>query len=313
MMHVDNLKNIEQEARAEIAKKVGKILTLSDDQTEKKAALELAKILAEDVAISVREALSQELKHCQFLPKDILVMVAKDIEEVSMPFLIASEAVTDDFLEEIVRTCNEQQQESIAQRQGISEAVAFAIADVGSHSAITVLADNETADLSSRSYNRVVKRFPEDVSLMEKLVSRADLPADMVEKLIFKVSHQYGEMLCSRFGLSQDYATYLASLAKRQVFSKMLELAPQTEIYNYLKQLNKTRGLDSDLLLAYLQNNNLRLFTSAISVLLAKPYDTIDALISKRDKTVVARLLDAAGFSKSVIGVLLISYERLKV
>lgn len=88
-------------------------------------------------------------------------------------------------------------------------------------------------------------------------------------------------------------------------------MSPLPEIKNYLSQLHAQHGLGSDVLLTYLQNNNLRLFTMSLSVLLGKPYEQLETLVASRDKKVLARLLDSTGFSKSVVGVLLISYERL--
>lgn len=311
MNDVQELKNIEMESRAEIARKVGRILSSSEDQADQKAALELARVLAEDVAVTVREALSKELRACIFLPKDLVSMISRDIEQVSMPFLVASEAVDDDLLEDIVRSCGDSHQEAVAQRNGLSEVVAFAISDVGCLEAVDKLADNKTADMAARSFKRVVERFPEDTSLMEKLASRADLPLEVVETLVFKVSQAYGQLLIKKFDVSRDYSSYLVSLANRQVFSRTLEMSPLPEIKNYLSQLNAQHGLSSDILLTYLQNNNLRLFTMSLSVLLDKPYGDVEPLVASRDKKIMARLLENTGFSKSVIGVLLISYERL--
>lgn len=311
MTDVEDLSNLELEAREGIARKVGHILASSDDETEQKAALDLAKILAEDVAVTVREALSSELKSCIFLPPDLLSIVAKDIEQVSNPFLVASEAMDDVLLEEIVRSCGDGHQEAVASRNGISEAVSFVIADVGCHSSVDQLSGNDTADMAERSFKRVIDRFPQDVGLMEKLASRSDLPVEVVEKLVFKISNQYGELLISKFGISRDYSSYLVSLVNRKVFSRTLEMSPQAEIENYLSQLHARQNLGSDVLLTYLQNNNLRLFTSSLAVIRNQPYDRIEQLVSRRDKKIVARLLDGIGFSKAVIGVLLISYERL--
>lgn len=311
MTDIEDLSNLTQEARADIARKVGHILSSSDDVAEQEAALELAKILAEDVAVSVREALSSELKSCIFLPPELLSIVAKDIEQVSNPFLIASAAMNDRLLEEIVRSCGDSHQEAVARRIRISEAVSFAIADVGCRSAVDQLSGNETADMTERSYNRVIDRFPQDISLMEKLASRNDLPVEIVEKLVFKVSKQYGELLIGKFGISRDYSSYLVSLVNRKVFSKALEMSPQAEIENYLLQLHARQNLGSDVLLTYLQNNNLRLFTASLAVIKGQPYDKMEQLVARRDKKVVAQLLEGIGFSKAVIGVLLISYERL--
>lgn len=311
MTELSDLKDVEQDARADIARKVGRILSNSRDTTDQKAAVELARVLAEDVAVSVRQALSEELRSCSFLPDGLINTIARDIEQVSMPFLVASDAIDDEFLEEIVRNCGDSHQTAIAMREGLSEVVSFAISDVGCRGAVDTLAGNGTADLSGRSYDRVIERFPEDSSLMEKLASRADLPVEVIESLVFKVSQAFGERLIAGFGISRDYSSYLVSLANRQVFSRTLEVAPLAEIKNYLSQLHSTGGLDANVMLTYLQNNNLRLFTMSLAVLLDRSYEAIEERIATRDKKVLARLLEATGFSKSVIGVLLISYERL--
>lgn len=311
MIEVKDIAGLELSARTDIARKVGRILSSSDDITEQKAAFELAKVLAEDVAVSVREVLVGELSSCIFLPKDLVLIVAKDIEQVSVPFLVASEAMDDEFLEDIVRSCSEGHQEGVAMRKGLCEAVSFAISDVGPPGAVEKLSANETAEMSERCFSRVIDRFPENTSLMETLAFRADLPVEIIEKLVFKVSKQYGELLIGKFGISHDYSSYLVSLANRQVFSQTLELAPQLEIQNYLAQLHARKSLGSDVLLTYLQNNNLRLFTTSLAVMLKQPFEKVQELIAKRDKKILARLLDNVGFSKPVIGVLLISYERL--
>ena len=309
--HMQELRNIDLEARVEIARKVGRILTRESEGGEHDDALQLAQLLVEDAAVSVREALAKELRSCSFLPGDLVAHLVQDIDRVSMPFLMASQAIDDAFLEDIVRSCGSAQQEAIAQRNQLSEAVSYAISDVGSLGAVSTLVVNDGATMSSRSHNRVMERFPEERSLMEKMSERADLPADLVERIIFKVSKRYGEYLSEKFGLATDYASYLVSMANRQVFSRTLEMAPLSEIKNYLQQLHSVDSLSSDVLLNYLQNGNVRLFTMALAVRLDRSYEAVEAKLALGDKKIVARLLEAAGFSKSVIGVLLIAFERL--
>lgn len=311
MTEIDDLQNIGLKAREEIAGKVGRILAKNADTSDRASALELAKILVEDVAVSVRQALSKELRACNFLPKALIKTVAIDIEQISVPFLVASEAVDDAFLEELIRSSDTNTQEAVATRKGLSEAVSFAISDVGSQTAVQNLVNNDTADMRKRSFDRVLDRFPEERSLMEKLCQRADLPAEIVERLIFKVSRQFSEYMMAKYELSNDYSSYLISLANRQVFSRTLEMAPLSEVENYFQQLKSTDGLHSDLLLHYLQNGNVRLFTVSIAVLLGKPYEAVEEKINTGNKAVLTRLLEAAGFAKPVIGVLLIAYERL--
>lgn len=311
MNRMDDLHHIGVKAREEIAGKVGRILARETGAAEREAAIELAQLLVEDVAVSVREALSRELKGCTFLPKEIVKKVSLDIEQVSVPFIVASQAVDDEFLEEIVRNCGDVPQEAVAKRDGISEAVSFAIADVACQHAVETLVNNETADLALRSHKRVIERFPEERSLLEKLTQRGDLAPEVAESLIFKVSQEFGRYMAKRFELSNDYSSYLVSLASRQVFSRTLERGRQPEIENYLSQLKSAGGLSSDLLLHYLQNGNVRLFTSSIAVLLDKPFVLIEERINAGDKKMLAKLLEASGFTRPVVGVLLIAYERL--
>lgn len=308
---MDELQSIGLKAREEIAGKVGRILARESSASDREAALELAQLLVEDVAISVREALSKELRKCSFLPQDLIKTLSTDIDQIAVPFLVASQAVDDTFLEELIRSCGDSAQEAVATRNGLSEAVSFAISDVACQSAVEKLVENETATLSERSFDRVMRRFPEERSLMEKLSQRADLPAEVVERLIFKVSRQFSEYMTEKFDLSTDYSSYLISLANRQVFSRTLEMAPLPEVENYLWQLKSVDGLHSDLLLHYLQNGNVRLFTASVAVLLEKPFEAVEDRIRLGDKKVLARLLEAAGFAKPVVGVLLIAYERL--
>ena len=75
MSDVDTLRDIDLEGREEIARKVGRILANDSSSSDIKASLELAKILVEDVAVSVRQVLSEELRKCTFLPKEMSLLL----------------------------------------------------------------------------------------------------------------------------------------------------------------------------------------------------------------------------------------------
>ncbi|RMB08391.1 DUF2336 domain-containing protein [Eilatimonas milleporae] len=310
LVKAEELRNVELVARIEIARKVGRLLQKSPDDAEKDAAIELARLLAEDVSVSVREALSRELRCCRYLPKDIIATLARDIDQVSMPFVMASQAIDDAFLKDLLSDCGDGTQEAIARRQDLSELIAYIICDVAEADAVGTLMDNETANVSERACHRVVDRFPEETTLMEKMAARADLPIGIVERIIFKVSQSYAEHLMEKFALSEDYASYLMSVAKRQVFAKALEVAPLREVENYLYQLKAVNGLTSDILLNYLQNRNLKLFTIALAVLMDRDYGDVEEQLKQKGKLFLSRTLEKLGFSRAVIGVLLIEYER---
>lgn len=311
MSDIESLRHLELKSREEIANKIGRIIASDSACSDKEAALELAQALVEDAAVSVRAALAKELRVCNFLPKPLVTTLVHDIDQISLPFLIASQAVDDEFLEDIVRNCGDNQQEAVATRSGISEAISFAICDVACKSAVDILMGNETAEVSERGSQRVVERFPEERSLLEKLSQRSDLSTEIAEKIIFKVSRQYGKYLVEKFHISTDYSSYLASIVNKKVFNQTLEMSPLSEMENYLKQLHSEDALNSNVLLNYMQSGNVRLFATAVAILLDKPFAAVEPVLARGDKNIVARLFETAGFSKSVVGVLLIAYERL--
>ncbi len=312
LISIEELQQVNLAGRVEIAQKVGHLIAKRHDYPDYEAALELARLLVEDLAISVREALSKELRHCSFLPRDIMCKIATDIEQVSTPFLIASKALDEKALEALIREGSDGTHSAIAQRNELPEMVAFALCSLAGVRALERLADNDTAAMSERSFNTAIDRFPEERTLMEKLAARADLPVSLVERLISKVSSSYGEYLTAKFSLASDYSSYLISMANRQVFTKALDSAPTTEIENYLRQLKAVGGITSDILLNYLQNANLRLFIAAVAVLIdASPAALHNRLVEGEEASkVLARVLESAGFSRAVIRVLLIAYER---
>lgn len=309
-VQAEEIRNVDLEARIQIAKKVGRLLARgpSDDYD---SAADLARLMVEDISVSVREALSQELKSCAFLPKQIVEKLSLDINQVSLPFLMASEAIDDSFLEMIVRESSPEKQGAIAQRQGLSEIVSFAICDVGAVEAVDVLLDNETAEMSERGFQRVVDRFPIETSLMEKLASKAELPMAVVERIVFKVSSIYSKHLTQQYNLSTDYASYLTTLATRQVFARTMDVAPLQEIQNYLSELHKVGGLRSDVILTYLQNKNVRLFLASVATLSGMSFEAVETRIGRYDRHAFSRILEKLSFSSSVAGVLLIAYDRL--
>lgn len=310
LINEQDLRDVDLVARVEIARKVGRLLH-KEDSDDTAVALQLARILVEDVSVSVREALAKELRSCSFLPRDIVERITQDIDQVTMPFLIASEAVDDDYLEKIVRQCSEGVQEAIAGRDGVSEQVSFAICDIGSQGAVDVLVDNETSIISERAANRAIERFHSARSLMERLSNRPDFPASVVENIIFKVSKQYAHHLSDRFKLAADYGQYLTALASREVFAVSLEMSPLSEIMNYFRQLHEVEGLTSDVLLGHLQNGHFRLFTAAMAVLIERPFEVVEQALSRGDRGPLSRMFDKLGYSRQVAGVLLISFDRL--
>lgn len=312
---INELKNVDRIARMEIARKVGRIIKReqevgANDSDEAKAALDMAKLLTEDVSIAVREALSLELRQCQFLPSTLIDTIVSDIDQISMPFIVASSAMDDDLLEDMVANFGDAVQEAVAKRDQLSEKVSFAICDVAGRDAVENLIENDTADVSKRAAKRVIDRFSDDTPLLDRLAQRADFSIELVESLIFKLSRQYSEYLMQRYNLAEDYSSYLSTLANRSVFMQALNMSPVSEIQNYLEQLHSVKQLSADRILSYIQNGNIRLFTSALSVLADRKYEVVERALGRGGKNALNKLMQEANIPTSISGVLTVAFSR---
>ncbi len=305
------VKNVDIAARMEIARKVGTILSGEFPASDREAAIQLAAVLVEDAAVSVRERLASELASCSFLPENIINQITCDLDSVAVPFLVSSKALDDEFLEELVRDSNTAIQTAVARRENISEILAYSVCDVGELDAVDTLVGNEGAKFSIRSCEKVIDRFPDEVGLIEKMAQRADLPINVVERIVFKVSETFSEYLVDRFKLAPDYSEYLITLAKRQVFARAASVISSNEAMNYLRQLHKKNGLTSDLLLSALQHKNLKFFVAGLAVLLNSEFEKTEKMLEQGESEALAKMLNVTGFAKSICGVLMIAYDRL--
>src|SRR6185369_5445361 len=98
---------------------------------ERALAVEIFRIMVQDAELRVRLTLSEQLKQCADLPRDVARTLANDVEQVAMPVLEFSTVLTDADLIEIIDSLSRAKQRAIARRQAVSTAVSAALVDQG--------------------------------------------------------------------------------------------------------------------------------------------------------------------------------------
>ena len=88
--------------RAEVADKLAReIDSASLTETELRLAQDIVCVMARDVELTVRRALSENLRRAKHLPHDVAVQLAHDVEAVALPILYGSPVLTDaDLIEQ---------------------------------------------------------------------------------------------------------------------------------------------------------------------------------------------------------------------
>lgn len=255
------------EVRAEVATKLAQDIenpVLTEHETE--MANEVVRLMAKDIEVSVRQALSQNLRKATRLPHDIAVQLANDIESVALPILQDSDVLTDQDLIDVISKGSEQKQEAIAERPKVSPIVSDAIIDNAGEKAVTKLMGNVGAEISDQGYDKAITRFEESEAVQEAIVKREQLPVTIAERLAMVVSEQLQEYLVSHHELSPSVAADLVLQSREKTVVEMASGSSEEEMLHLVAQMHNHKRLSPSIILRALCMGDLLFFESALSV-----------------------------------------------
>lgn len=155
---------------------------------EQGLAEEIFRLLLRYAEIGVRKSIAENLMNTDFVPRDILLALAKDIDDVSTPILEFSELLTDDDLIDIVSNSSTDKQLAVSRRNTLSESVSTALVNTEKGEVVESLLGNNTAKISEQSLVKVIDSFSNKEEVIEALVTRGSIPPELVMQLTKKVS-----------------------------------------------------------------------------------------------------------------------------
>jgi uncharacterized protein (DUF2336 family) len=107
-------------------------------EREFKVAEQVFRLLLRDTEVRVRAALSQHIKESKVIPRDIVMVLARDVEEVSLPMLQFSEVLTEADLVDLVNATKEASRYiAISKRREVSSLVSGALLRTHNHLTMT--------------------------------------------------------------------------------------------------------------------------------------------------------------------------------
>lgn len=176
---------------------------------EKSLAEEIFRLLTKYAEISVRKSVAENLMSSDSVPRDILLSLAKDIDDVSRPILEFSELLTDQDLSEIIEgSSSKAQQIAIARREGLSEDVSGKLVEKDSNEGdgeiTSNLLENNSARINEESYNKIVDSYATKEEVIEALITRGSIPSQVVMNVTKKVSNAIQGKLEKKYHCSFD-------------------------------------------------------------------------------------------------------------
>ncbi|MBI1262863.1 MAG: DUF2336 domain-containing protein [Rhizobiales bacterium] len=244
------LANPTEEARIEIASKVaGQVAHRELEPRERDLAHEILGFLVHDIAISVRKALSQTLKDSHHAPHDVMLQLARDLDEVAQPVLECTCVLSDQDLVDLVLFGTPAKQCAIASRDKVGELVSEAISRAGDRKAVIVLVANAGATLSEKAALHVAERYPDDEEVSEPLLRRNDLPALVVLRIISTISDRMRDCLVAKGIVDPGQANVLGQQARERSTVHTIRRMREEDMERLVLQLVEKDELTSGLIL----------------------------------------------------------------
>lgn len=305
-----------QEVRSRLVEKVARLLPdLPADEANKarEYAIQTLELLARDELTRIRAALSEAIKAADHVPHHLVKQLALDVELiVSAPVLQFSPLLTDDDLREIVASAAQSGALSaIARRVGLSTGVSDAIVATRDVSAVAALLANDSAQIREETLDLILDAAPSVEPWHEPLVQRPNLPGKAAKRIAGFVAASLLTKLASRTDLPADTLAELRQVVEQRLDVKLEETGPEkparepkpdeptpmAEAEARVKLLIKTNKLDNDLVQEAIERNDRNFVLQALVQNGRIPLSVIQKAFESRNGRLITALVWRAKFT----------------
>lgn len=226
----DAYESLHEDIRVELARRIAKLTPTLTEDTQKlllSHTVDTLHKVAKDQTARVRQMLAEEMSDMPDANADAVRMLAWDEDiEVARSILEHSPMLSDNELIDLIKSSNlEGVGESIAARHNVAEPVTGVLVDTENPAVIQRLLENDTAQLSEESMDKVIALAPEHDAWHEALCGRHELTQKTIGRIGEFVSRELMDVMKER-GEVSDWVhedTRLASAARLQSRSVDLE------------------------------------------------------------------------------------------
>ena len=299
------------DARADTVRKIAEDFqdqSFSPEQRE--MALQIFEIMTKDAEIRVRMALSEHLKECPDIPRDIAMALAQDVDAVAVPFLEFSEALSDADLIEIIRSVGDVKQCAVARRPSVSSELAESLVEQGSERVVTTLMNNEGATVTEETLDLALDRYAQSEAVSGAVTRRPGLPVHIAERLVNQVSESLERHLANRQSLSPDLTSDLILQVRERATLGLID--PRFGIGDaeqLVRSLEENGRLTGSIILRALCFGDIGFFEAALARLARVPLANARILVHDANRRGIQGLWDKAGMPKALFPAVVVGIE----
>lgn len=289
----------DEEVRTALASKIAQLVPGLPKEAQNKASqltLEVLRKLAHDEAIRVREVLSDALQSIPNAPRDVINLLARDVElRVAEPVLRYSPVLSDDDLLDIIKAGPiPGALTAIASRANLTDTLSNSIASLPDVAAVAALLGNSSARIREDTLDRLLERAPQQPEWHEPLVRRPRLPLAAIRRLAQFVTTQLLEVLRQQPDIDPATASDVAELVRTRLSQASQEEERPTE---RAERLHKTNALDEPTLTTALEAGERSFLITALALKAGTDSSTVSRILSAHSAKGVTALAWKAGLS----------------
>ena len=295
-----------EEVRCELARKIGRMIPgLGPDENRRLVdmAIEVLEILAKDELPRVRAIISEELKHADNVPKEIILELAEDLEEiVSVPVLEYSPLLNEQDLKQIVARGAGLTQAAIARRRDLPESVVDALVARDDPHAVQEVLENDSAKIGDKSMDTIADRAEDNINWHRALVFRDDLPVRTVRRIASFVNAALMEALIQRHSVQKDLVENLRKTVRERIERGDLVEA----VEDYVPALARVKEdmeqglLDEARLGEALAGDEISYFRYALVEMSGLPHETVSKMLNTGSSKAITALIWKSGLSMTL-------------
>lgn len=259
-------------------------------------------ILLDDPSPLVRFALADALAGSPDAPRNLILSLAQDRQDIAVEVVSRSPVLLDGELVDLAATMAAPLQEAIAGRPVVAASVSAAIAELGGPLACRILLHNDGASIVPCTLVRMAERYGDDADIRSILLERDDLPIAVRHGLLRDLGHALGVLVSRRAWLDDERAD---TIVRDACDDATIAIAAETDdehLGALAAHLRDTGQLTTSLLLRTLCAGNVSFFAAALSILSGVPESRARSLVLDGRAGALKAIYGRAGLPPSAFG-----------
>ncbi|HEY1753738.1 MAG TPA: DUF2336 domain-containing protein [Caulobacteraceae bacterium] len=291
--------------RRELLREITDLFFINRDHHAGEMALfdEVLSQLAGDMEAAVRAELADRMAPIDDAPRKLVRGLAADPSiAVARPILESSAVLSEDDLLALARRHGQDHLQAISRRASVSEAVSEAIVERADDETLGILLRNDGAALSRLAHETAVDRAGLNPQLHAAVVSRRDLPIDLLNDMYFVVEAKLRNEILQRNAEVDPTALEAALAAGRNRVAAQDGALPAdySDAERDVRSLVARKALTPKALASMLRNRESTRFMVALAELAGIDFHTARVILERRELDALAIVCKAADFERSL-------------